>query len=350
MRNLASVQRVEEKRLIENADMIEAYRVKGWWVVGKKDEFKEGDLVVYFEIDSWVPEHIAPFLSKGGNAKEYNGVKGNRLRTVKLRGQLSQGLILPLNILPETYDEGSLLSNEDVYQEGEDVTEVLNVQKWEPEIPVQMQGQMKGNFPSFLRKTDQERVQNLWDLIQRDHSETKFEITMKMEGSSTTHYFYNGDFGVCSRNVDLKLDQEGNTFVNTAKEFQTLEKLKKFHNETGRNIALSFELMGPGIQGNIEGFNDHKLFIFDIWDIDKQEYLGYNDRIEIVNEMGLTHVPVLNESVKLKDIGVTGLEDILSIAEGPSLSANQREGVVFKSEDGSFSFKAISNKYLLKQK
>ena len=96
-RQLATIRRIAEIKPIEGADVICSYRVDGWWVVGKKDEFKVNDLVVYFEIDSWIPHEIAPFLSKGKEPREYNGIKGERLKTIKLKGSLSQGLILPLN-------------------------------------------------------------------------------------------------------------------------------------------------------------------------------------------------------------------------------------------------------------
>lgn len=93
-RKLASIQRIEEIKDIENADAIQAYRVLGWWVVDRKGQHKVGDLVIYLEIDSWVPYELAPFLSKGQEPREYNGVKGERLRTIKLRGTTSQGLLL----------------------------------------------------------------------------------------------------------------------------------------------------------------------------------------------------------------------------------------------------------------
>ena len=81
-RKLASIQRIEEVRDIENADAIQAYRVLGWWVVDKKDTHKVGDLVVYLSLDSWVPHELAPFLSKNAVPREYGGVKGERLRTI----------------------------------------------------------------------------------------------------------------------------------------------------------------------------------------------------------------------------------------------------------------------------
>lgn len=96
MRKLASIKKIEEIKKIEGADKICAYRVDGWWVVDTIDRYQPGDLAVYLEIDSWVPNELAPFLSKGQEPREFNGVKGQRLRTVKLRGVTSQGLLLPL--------------------------------------------------------------------------------------------------------------------------------------------------------------------------------------------------------------------------------------------------------------
>lgn len=167
-RKLASIQKIEEIKPIEGADAIEAYRVLGWWVVSKKDEFKVGDLVCYFEIDSWIPHELAPFLSKGNEPREYNGVKGERLRTIRLRGQVSQGLLLPIHTVwtkhvdfhkfPEanTWDWQSDWTDDEVI--GLDVTAILGIQKWEAPLPAQLQGQAKGTFPtSLIPKTDQER-------------------------------------------------------------------------------------------------------------------------------------------------------------------------------------------------
>lgn len=148
MRKLATIQRVAEKKPIEGADLIEAIRINGWWVVSKKDEFAIDDLVCYFEIDSWIPTELAPFLSKGKEPKEYNGVKGERLRTVKLKGQISQGLILHRCIAFDKVGE--------IYEDM-DVTELLGIQKYEAPIAACLAGLVRGNFPSAIPKTDQER-------------------------------------------------------------------------------------------------------------------------------------------------------------------------------------------------
>ena len=340
-RKLVTVQRVAEVKSIEGADLICAYRINGWWVVDQVGKYSVGDEVLYAEIDSWIPHEIAPFLSKDKEPREYNGVKGQRLRTIRLKGQYSQGLLLPWSTICH-------IDNWSDLEEGTDVSELLGVQKWEAPIPVNLTGQMKGNFPAFIRKTDQERCQNLVREINQEYTiEKHFEVTLKLDGSSCTVYHNAGLVGVCSRNIDLKLEQEGNSFVDIAKSTGLLKALI----DLNENLAVQGELMGPGIQGNKEGFDSHKLFIFDIFDIDNQCYLVWADRMEVIQ--------------KLRDLGYTGdivptfgvgplesgnIEDLLKMAEGKSINAKQREGLVFKRTDGEFSFKAISQKFLLDEK
>lgn len=335
-RKLASIRRIHSIELIEGADLIELAKVDGWQVVIKKGEFSVGELVVYCEVDSWIPEELAPFLFKG---REFNGVKGERLRTIKLRGQLSQGLILPMPI--------SLMDA----CEGDDVTSTLGVQKWEKPLPAQLVGQAKGFFPNFLRKTDQERCQNLTREIQDSFSDgDRFEVTVKLDGSSLTAYFNDGEVGVCSRNLELKLNDENssNTFIKTATETGLLDALKAY----GKNIAVQGELMGEGVQGNREGLKQHQIFVFDIYDIDRREYLTPSERAGVFDELknlGFTgeHCPILHADIALPSGNVA---DLLEFAEGSSLNHPIREGLVFKRMDGQFSFKAISNKFLLKEK
>ena len=121
MRKLATVQTISEIKTHPNADAIELAIIKGWQVVVKKGEFQPGDKVIYLEIDSWVPTEIAPFLTKNLVPREYDGVRGERLRTVKLRGEISQGLVLPLNTLPPAVM--------DDVDSGTDLTEILGVLK-----------------------------------------------------------------------------------------------------------------------------------------------------------------------------------------------------------------------------
>lgn len=331
MRKMATVRRIDAIGPIEGADAIEVATVGGWKVVIKKGEFQAGDLAVYCEIDSWIPTELAPFLSKGKEPREFEGIKGERLRTVKLRGQISQGLLLNLdNVIPETHSFG----------EDSDVSEYLNIVKWEKAIPAQLAGQVKGNFPTQIPKTDQERVQNLKKEIASAQGAV-FEVTEKLEGSSMTVYKIDGVFGVCSRNLDLKRD-ENNSFWATAIKLDIENKMA-----FSDNFAIQGELIGPGIQGNIYNLSNLEFRVFDIYDIKDGCYLNPADRENIIGRMGLDHVPVLDDAFVLND----SIEELLNLAEGTSrLGDTEREGIVFKEVNGGITFKAISNKYLLGEK
>jgi RNA ligase (TIGR02306 family) len=335
MRKMATIRVVDGIAPIDGADAIEIALIGGWKVVVKKGEFTVGDRAVYLEIDSWVPTELAPFLSKGKEPREFNDVKGERLRTVKLRGQLSQGLLLNLDTaLPFTNS----------FQDGDDVSEVLNIQKWERPMNAQLAGMARGNFPSVIPKTDQERVQNLVKEIAASVS-LKFEVTEKLEGSSMTCYLIDGVFGVCSRNLDLK-ETTDNTFWQVARKEQIEEKMRS----TGDgDWAIQGELIGPGIQGNIYKLAEPKFCVFDVYNIQAGDYLLPVFRRALIDRMGLKHVPVLLVD---KDLGVGSVDEILQWAEGRSKFnlTQEREGIVFKQVDGGMTFKAISNAYLLGEK
>lgn len=333
-RKLATIRRIAEIKDIDGAEFIEAARVDGWWVVAKKGEFPVDSLAVYMEVDSFVPTEIAPFLTKAGHEpKEYEGVQGERLRTVKLRGQLSQGLLLPISSLP------SVLQMEAI--EGSDVTEALGVLKWERPISPQLYGQAKGNFPSFLRKTDQERVQNIGHTLESYINET-FEVTIKLDGSSCTIFSNGEEDGVCSRNLELKRD-ENNAFWKIALEYDIHKKIRAY----GKNLAVQGELIAPNIQGNYEKVNKPEFYVFDIFDIDKQEYMLPDERQEFCKILNIPHIPIIDKSYEMID----NVDILLDMAEGNGMNVGvKREGLVFKHNNSEFSFKAISNSYLLKEK
>lgn len=347
MRKLASIQRIAEIKSIEGADKICAYRVLGWWCVDQISKYKVDDLVIYCEVDSFIPSEIAPFLTKEGHEpKEYQGVKGERLRTIKLRKQISQGLLLKLD---DCLYDSEIYGTYGVYpfyppEEGQDVTERLGIVKWEPPAEY-LSPDAKGLFPSFFPKTDQERIQNCYKDMQQPMEEYSWEVTEKVEGQSFSCYYNNGEFGVCSRNLELK--DADNTFWNTARKYKLQEKLELL----GKNIVIQAEQAGPGIQGNIYGLRDYELFVFDIYDIDTQLYLQPEDRREYTRLLGLKSAPVI-ESYKEFD-GET-CDDILYVANGKSVigkTGTLREGLVFKANTKErISFKAVSNLYLLKQK
>jgi RNA ligase (TIGR02306 family) len=343
MRKMASIRRIDGVKPIQDADAIECATVGGWQVVIKKGEFSAGDFAVYCEIDSWIPNELAPFLSKGQEPREYNGVRGERLRTVKLRGQVSQGLLLPLTVLTDAPE--NTWGNPVEYVEG-DVSEILNIQKWEAPIPAQLAGDVEGPFPSYIPKTDQERIQNLSEEFAswQESVDMPWEVSEKLDGSSMTVYFKDGKFGVCSRNWALK-ETEGNSLWKQARHYNMESMLA---NEG--NFAVQGELIGEGIQGNPYKIRGQDFYVYDIYDINEQRYLSPEERRTFVERNGLKHVPVIAHNAKLHDtLGIDTIEQILKFAEGKSvLNANaEREGLVFK-HNGLASFKAISNRFLLK--
>ena len=339
MRKLATIRKIDALRPIPDADAIECAVVGGWTAVVKRGEFKAGDLAVYCEIDSWIPHALAPFLSKGKEPRVFDGIAGERLRTMKLRGQLSQGLLLPLSTL--TMVESELF-------EGLDVSFPLGIVKYEAPVPAQLAGEVKGMFPGWIQKTDQERVQNLKEELDYWLREQHvWEITEKLDGSSMTVYLRDGEFGVCSRNLELK-PSETNSLWKVAVRNDLELKLRR----ANRNLALQGELIGEGIQGNPYKQKGQEFFLFDIYDIDTSKYFTPAERKAFVEEHDIKHVPVLAFGAELADtLGVNSIDGILRFAEGKSVMGMigcEREGVVFKSKAMQCSFKAISNKFLLR--
>lgn len=378
---MATIKKIENITPIEGADKIECLKILGWQVVAEKGLHKVGDYVVYCEIDSWIPHGLAPFLSKGKEPKEYKEVKGERLKTIRLRGCLSQGLILPYSILIETpytpnyksiedailnikglaynYKTSTINKAELIYQSNIDLSEVLNIQKWEAPIPAQLAGKVKGNFPHFIRKTDQERIQNVWAEYKEKYNDVEFEVSLKHDGTSFTAYYNNGEFGICSRNLELVDDN--NSYWKISRTCKLEEILKAY----GKNLAMQGELIGEGIQKNPENIKGIQLKIFDIYDINLKRHLTPMERWETMETLDPEGIlfgccPTMDKNGGLHDHLSTSItlrefkniEDILKYAEGDSEYSNCREGLVFKSmgliEGQVLSFKAISNKFLEK--
>jgi len=331
-RKLASIQKVLDVQPIPNADAIEVLTVLGWKVVAKKGEFKVGDLVVYFEVDSILKESPeVEFLRKSNF----------RIKTIKLRGQVSQGLCLPLSIL-------DTLDHRLPPVEGDDFTERLGVQKYEVYVPAQLAGTVKGNFPSFLSKTDEMRIQAVPELLFK-HQLKKFYVSEKVDGSSMTVYLNQDEFGVCSRNLDLK-ETEGNSFWKVARELDLENKLRSLR----RNVALQGELLGPGVQGNKYKLMKLGYYVFNAYDIDTGLHFNYPDLAQIVAYLSLTNVPFISDSYVLP----ATVDELVEYSKGKSLlnKDTHREGVVFRpvvneySEElrGRLSFKCINPDFLLK--
>jgi RNA ligase (TIGR02306 family) len=358
-RKLASIRTITDIQPIDGADAIEVAAVGGWKVVVKKGEFRPGDLCIYCEVDSFLPiRDEFEFLRKSSYKKMKDGSEGFRLKTIRLRGQVSQGLLLPITMLVSILYKGPI-----TIQEGEDVTERLGITKYEPPIPAELAGKVKGLFPYFLRKTDEERIQNLSKEFELWKTQShRFYVAEKMEGSSSTFYFKDGNFGVCSRNLELaepepfvpgmvmcedgiERPKKENTFWKVAKELDLQNKMAN----VGINFALQGELIGEGIQGNPYKIKGHTIKFFSLYDIDSQEYHSFENLKRIVeDEMELETVPVLDDDFKLPDT----IEELLTYADAKSVLNPEfdREGVVIRSYDKSISFKVISNIYLLNEK
>lgn len=351
MRKLASIQRIKDIQPIENADAIEVATILGWKVVVKKGEFSVGDLIIYCEIDSVLPDRPEfEFLRKDKF----------RIRTVQLRGQISQGICFPINILPRNAifleaPEGpvidvSLITGElgDVrpFEEGTDLTDVLGVTKYEPPIPAELAGEVVGPLPSFFQVTDEDRIQILPDIPQK-YGGKLFIATEKIDGSSCSFYFNDGHFGVCGRNWEF-VESSKNLMWRYARTKVLEEKLR----ELGLNIAIQGEIYGKDIQSNKYKLNTYEVRIFRIFDIDKYMYLPYDETVRLVKTLGLEMVPILDYNYVLPD----NIDDILAYANGKSVinSSVNREGVVFVRDEvshiGRLSFKVISNKFLIKNK
>lgn len=339
MRKLVSLRTVSHIEPIKDADFIELAHIDGWQCVVKKNEFKEGDQGIYFEIDSFLPAGDPRFAFLQKQFISWQGHYGARIKTIKLKKVLSQGLLLPLS----SFTEAELYSINDLETH-------LNIHKWEPVIPAQLEGEVFGLFPSFIKKTDQERIQNLsQETIEQEIHPYSFEVSIKLDGTSMTVFYKDGQFGVCSRNYHLKPSD-----TNTLWQVASRMRLEAALSALGRNLALQGELMGEGIQGNHEGLKGHHWFIFDIYDIDKQEYVTPYERYKILNQLldlgaapDLNHVPQWG-NLHCSTYSTINTQTFLDMASGPSLHHTWREGLVFKRLDGQFSFKAISNEYLLK--
>jgi RNA ligase (TIGR02306 family) len=320
---------------IPGADAIVVATVKGWKVVVKVNEYKVGDLAVYYEIDSFLP--IRPqfeFLRKS-SYKRMGSSEGFRLKTIRLRGQISQGLLTPI-------PEG--ISNP---REGDDLTEALDIVKYEPPIPAQLAGKIKGTFPSFIPKTDEIRIQNFESEVGFSPVGERAYVTEKLDGTSFTCYFNNGVFGVCGRNWELS-ETSDNSLWRMANVLQLKEKMTKH----GKNIALQGELVGAGINGNLYGLSDHKLYFFTGYDIDKGRRMFFDELEWVLFGLQLQMVPVLEKYGFVIPNENNIVDYMLRYAEGKSVLNMEvdREGVVVRGLEREFSFKAISNTYLLGSK
>ena len=359
MRKLASIVTIATAEPIPGSDRLDVVTMKGkgWRVVTGRGEFKPGDTAVYFEIDSALPADderyaflrdrcLRSWTDKHGKVLR----QAIRIRTVKLRGVISQGLVMPVALFPELaaimngYDEDEILKVEHFDDIDAEMKAALDASR------PQGVGRREGNFPSWIPKTDEERIQNLADWPDTLKG-VLWEVTEKADGSSMTVFWSPSmrpekPFGVCSRNFELERD-ETNAWWEAAVKYGIEGKLAAL----GREIAVQGELVGPGMNGNRDLLPEREFRVFRIWDIASGRYLGSTERRKLCERLGLPHVKVIDPAMDVFT-ELPSVDDVLKFAEGTTDRGHEREGLVFKEADCEYprSFKAVSNRYLLKLK
>ena len=333
MRSLVTIQTVTKIEPIADSDFLEAARIMGWQCVVKKGEFKEGERGVYFEVDSFLPvEPRYEFLRNTSFRDNKDNGIGFRIRTVKMRGQLSQGLFLPLAQFPEL--AGCC--------EGEDVTEKLNVKQWYiPEV-AGASGTIIGERPHGVPSSDEVRIQSAEDLLGTLNGKPYY-ITTKLDGTSGIVYYIDGKIGSCSRNKEIK-DEEEALYWAPVYKYRLKEKLAEY----GKNLVLTGEICGPGIQKNRLRLQSVEWYIFDVFDWDSRAYFSYDEAYEICASLGLLFVPLEERGESFS----YDLETLLEKARGKYPSGLDKEGIVVRDalSPKAVSFKVLNNDFLLKEK
>jgi len=329
-RKLATIQVIKDISSIKGADRIEVVKILGWKVVVEKDKFKIGEKIIYCEIDSLLPiTEEYEFLRKTSYIKT-ESQEGFLLRSIRLRKQISQGLVLPIN------------NNLIELPIGYDVSEFLNIIKYEVQIPDELKADVVGPIPSFILKTNEERIQSLSDDFDEwKNEDISFYETEKLDGRSTTMYLRNDVFGVCGRNWEYKRNPD-NLMWKFAIENKIEEKLRAY----GKNIAVQGELIGSGIEDNRYKLDYKTIKYFRVFNIDEYKLEDYDSFVHIVKNVLIADtVPLICNEYKLPNT----IDELLKHVEGKSVltTTSKREGSVFKSLDSSISFKVINNEYLI---
>jgi RNA ligase (TIGR02306 family) len=318
---------------IPDSDFLETAHIMGWQCVVKKGEFCVQDLGVYFEVDSFLPEHQRyEFLRTSSYRDNEDNGKGFRIRTMRMRGQLSQGLFLPFAGFPELAG----------YNEGDDVTEQLQVKKWYIPETSTPGGTIIGDRPHGIPASDEIRLQSALELLEQLHDKPYY-ITTKLDGTSGIVYYIDGKIGCCSRNKEIK-DEENALYWTPVYKYGLKEKLAAL----GRNLVLTGEICGPGIQKNKLRIPTIEWSVFDVKDWDSGKYLPYDEACELCAGLGLSVVPLEERG----DRFAYSLEVLLEKAKGKYPSGLDKEGIVIRSSlaPKAISFKVLNNDALLKDK
>lgn len=333
---LASIKKVKNILHIDGADKIEAVELDSiaWKVVVKKGEYKIGDLVVYVSPDSFVPQELAPFLVKD-KPKEYMGILGERLQPKKIKGIVSNGLIFPLDILKQKANEKGYT----LELGADDYSEILGIVKYEKEVTTN-RGEIEGEKPFFIPKTNEENLEGCPEELEKFKG-LEVYITEKIDGTSATFYEHNGTNGVCSRTKQIR--EGDNIYWNIYKKYKIEDILK------GKNIAIQGEIYGEKIQTNPLKINGIDFNVFDVWLIDEERYMEYDELVKFCKDNSLSMVKVLYDG----EYGGWSVLGLKNMAIGKYNSGIDREGIVLRSkkyivtEHGKkrLSFKIINDDY-----
>lgn len=336
IRKLVTVRQIAKIEAIEGADAIVAAYVGGWVSVVKKDQFLEGDSVLFFEIDAFLPKDVEEFeflMSRGTRTVtglDGEDVEGVVLRTMKLRGKVSQGLILPLLF--------GLNANSTQEQINEKMKE-MGVFKYEKPLP--SSGLEIRDFPGFIQKTDSERVQNLSEEFLQSLNPDEWVASEKIDGTSST--FWKDEDGVlhaAGRNWEIDLTR-GSVYSKVAEMYKLDEVLPV-------NAFIQGEIFGEGIQGNPLKIHGVELAVFSNGFI-KDEVANP----EFDTWVELHYAPVL--SLTLPESVSEAIEQVYDMKSHYNVKV-QAEGIVWWNKNGETfdevgkrsNFKSINAKFLLK--
>jgi RNA ligase (TIGR02306 family) len=308
---VATIEYIKDIQPHPNADKMDIAIVKGWKVCIKKNEYKIGDLCIYVNTDTELKEC---------SQYEFLRNKNFRIKPIKLRGQLSEGIIFPISLLKE-FGHDVIVLNENV--EGTDVSEFIGAKHYEKPIPTNLAGKIIGHLPSFIKKTDEENLENVIGVL-NELKNKPYYITVKVDGSSGTFYINNGKYGVCSRNLEL-LEEEKNGFFRVSKKYDIENKLKAYFKD--KNVAIQGEVYGPGIQNNLLDVREISFCVFNLWDIDNRKYFDY---VDIKNFCVSTQIPMV-DVIKEGDSFDLSFEELQSISNKLKYaSGNVAEGIVVR--------------------
>ena len=321
MEKLAVIAKVLELNPIEGADRIERATVLGWHVVVKKGVHKIDDLVVMIFPDSYAPKRYVD--------DSYVGDEKTRIKTVKMRGQYSAGLVLPLYELTQA----AIASDNppETWEEGMEVSVWLDIEKWVAPVSASLGGETLADFPTnIVRKTDELNFRSEPQALEEARTSEKFAnvefvATLKCDGSSGTFIFKNGEFRVCGRNKEFRKD-EGNVFWRIAKKYKLEDMLRSAPVE----LAIQGEACGPGIQKNPLKLDDLTFMVFQIRDVTNHKWFTWDQVKQLCDTHGIPHVPEITRFVFSKSS--PSIEDLQELANNTKYDHGRAnaEGVVIR--------------------